>query len=226
MIVEDLGCVPYREAWKYQDEVHARVVAGEEQRLLLVEHPHVLTFGRRPGVAKNMLAAPEELAKMGVEVVESNRGGDITYHGPGQIVAYPIVRLLDHQLSISGYVHALEELVMRTLADLGVAGAKQDPCAVGVWVPEGPGARASAGEALAKVCAIGVRIRKGATLHGLALNVTTDLRYFNLIVPCGLVGRPVTSLQKLLGKNCPPLERVKTALVRQFLHRFATEASA
>jgi lipoate-protein ligase B len=159
--------------------------------LLLVEHPPVITLGRRPGLSKNILAAADALERGGVEVVESDRGGDVTFHGPGQLVAYPIVRLADHRLSVGGYVRRLQEIVIATLNDLGVP-SQLDPHAIGVWTC---GSAAAACE-LAKICAIGVRIRRGVSMHGLALNVTTDLRYFELIVPCGLSGRAVTSLAK------------------------------
>jgi lipoyl(octanoyl) transferase len=194
----------YRDAWALQEAAHAEVVGGAEERVLLVEHPPVITFGRRPGVDRNIVAPPEVLASRGVDVVPSDRGGDVTFHGPGQLVAYPIVRLIDHQLSVGGYVRALEHAVIQCLSDFGVP-ARKDDCAVGVWVDNGAGT-------LAKICAIGVRVRKGTTLHGLALNVTTDLSFFDLIIPCGLVGRPVTSLQKLLGETSPPMKRVKQAL--------------
>src|SRR5688500_12915134 len=118
MRTEDLGSMPYREAWAAQERVHAEVVGGAEERLLLVEHPPVITFGRRPGVNKNVLASPAQLAAMGVETIESDRGGDVTFHGPGQIVAYPIVRLIDHQLSVGGYVRRLEETVIAALSEL------------------------------------------------------------------------------------------------------------
>src|SRR5579862_1471375 len=111
MRIEDLGQMGYREAWARQEAVHEQVLAGAEECLLLVEHPPVITFGRRPGVDKHLLASPEYLAQLGVEVVQSDRGGDITFHGPGQIVAYPVVRLNDHALSVGGYVHALEHVV-------------------------------------------------------------------------------------------------------------------
>jgi lipoyl(octanoyl) transferase len=139
-------------------------------------------------------------------VVQSDRGGDITFHGPGQVVAYPIIRLNDHALSVGGYVRALERGVIDALDKLGVP-ARCETGAVGIWVDDaGPQCTA------AKVCAIGVRIRRGVSLHGLALNVNTDLRYFELIVPCGLSGRAVTSLEKLLGGRAPPLARVKDLL--------------
>jgi lipoyl(octanoyl) transferase len=179
-------------------------VAGGEERLLLVEHPPVITLGRRAGQMKNVTATVGLLQQAGVELVESDRGGDVTFHGPGQLVAYPIIRLNDHKLSVGGYVRMLERIVIETLAELGVT-AQKDACAVGVWTDDGG--------TLAKICAIGVRIRRGVTMHGLALNVTTDLKYFNLIVPCGLSGRAVTSLQRLLGDDAPAMEVVKSALV-------------
>ena len=211
MIVQDLGSMAYREAWAKQEEAHAAVLGGAEERVLLVEHPPVVTFGRRPGGEKNLVAQPDRLAELGVELVQSDRGGDVTFHGPGQLVAYPIVRLLDHRLTVGGYVQRLEDAVIGALADFGIAG-KKDPAAIGVWVED-------AGTP-AKICALGVRIRRGVTLHGIALNVTTDLGYFQLIVPCGLAMRPVTSLHKLLGKNAPHLDAVKDAMVRHLRAAF------
>jgi lipoyl(octanoyl) transferase len=206
MRVEDLGTIAYRDAWALQERVHAEVVEGAEERVLLVEHPPVITFGRRPGVERNVVAPQALLDARGVETVPSDRGGDVTFHGPGQLVAYPIVRLIDHRLSVGGYVRALERAVIDALARLNVP-AQKDDCAVGVWTEDPPGSGT-----LAKLCAIGVRVRRGVTLHGLALNVTTDLSYFDLIIPCGLVGRPVTSLQKLLGPLAPGMAQVKQAL--------------
>jgi lipoyl(octanoyl) transferase len=214
MIVEDLGRMAYRQAWARQEQAHAEVLGGAEERLLLVEHPPVITLGRRPGVAKNLLAPEDQLAKMGVELVQSDRGGDITFHGPGQIVAYPIVRLMDHTLSVGGYVHRLEDTVIAALADVGVA-AQRDPSAVGVWTQHDGASR--------KICALGVRIRRGVSMHGIALNVTTDLRYFELIVPCGLASRGVTSVEQVLGAACPPVERVKEMLAARLVSAFAEE---
>ena len=204
MLIQDLGTMPYRDAWALQEGAHAEVIDGAEERLLLVEHPPVITFGRRPGVERNVIAPSELLESRGVEVVPSDRGGDVTFHGPGQLVAYPIVRLIDHALSVGGYVRTLEHAVIDALGNFGVA-ARKDDCAVGVWVDDATGT-------LGKICAMGVRVRRGVTLHGLALNVTTDLSFFDLIIPCGLVGRPVTSLQRLLGSNAPPMQQVKRVL--------------
>ena len=217
MWIEDLGTMKYRDAWGVQERVHAEVVAGGDERLLFVEHPPVITFGRRPGVNKNVLASPEQLASMGVELIESDRGGDVTFHGPGQIVAYPIVRLIDHHLSVGGYVRRLEEVVIATLDDLGIA-ARKDDCAVGVWVDDGTGT-------LAKVCALGVRIRRGVSMHGIALNVHTDLDYFNLIVPCGIADRGVTSLAKEIGRT-PAMSEVEDRLVDHFTSVFERSTQA
>jgi len=206
MIVEDLKLMSYRQAWERQESAHQAVVAGGQERLLLVEHPPVITFGRRAeAAAKNLLASAEMLKKMGVEVVESDRGGDITFHGPGQLVVYPIVRLNDHGLSVGGYVRRLEETMINALGDLEVSAKKDD--AIGVWVDG------------RKICALGVRIKRGVSLHGIALNVSTDLRYFDLIVPCGLSGRGVTSLEKILGKM-PAMEKVKRVVVEKMKEAF------
>jgi lipoyl(octanoyl) transferase len=200
MRIDDLGLLPYRDAWAVQERAHEEVLAGGEERIFLVEHPPVITYGRRPGVDRNLVASPESLAALGVEIVQSDRGGDITFHGPGQLVAYPILRLADHGFSVGKYVHTLEAAAIATLAELGIP-ATADPSAVGVWVNR-------AGTP-AKICAIGVRIRRGVSLHGIALNVNTDLSFFNLIVPCGLPGRPVTSLKQLMGERAPDFTRVK-----------------
>jgi lipoate-protein ligase B len=206
MIVEDLKLMSYRQAWQRQESAHEAVVAGGQEQLLLVEHPLVITFGRRAeAAAKNLLASAQILKGMGVELVESDRGGDITFHGPGQLVVYPIVRLNNHGLSVGGYVRKLEEVVIAALKDLDVPAKKDD--AIGVWV-DGK-----------KICALGVRIKRGVSLHGVALNVSTDLRYFDLIVPCGLSGRGVTSLEKELGK-APAMEKVKRVIVQKMKEAF------
>src|SRR3954469_25864649 len=107
MHIQDLGTIPYRDAWTLQEQLHAQVLDGAEEKILLLEHPPVITMGRRPGLSKNILAAPNALQKLGVETVESDRGGDVTFHGPGQLIAYPIIRLADHKLSVGSYVRAL-----------------------------------------------------------------------------------------------------------------------
>ena len=210
MTVEDLDTLGYRDAWARQEAAHAEVVAGGDERLLIVEHPPTVTLGRRADDSRRHLCVtPDELKRKGIDLVESDRGGDVTYHGPGQIVAYPVVRLADHGLSVGGYVRLLQEAVVACVASFGVA-ARLDPGCVGVWADRGDGAPA-------KLCAFGVRVRRGATLHGLALNVETDLRYFDLIVPCGIEGRGVTSLRRLLGRQAPSFAAVKAVLVRRLV---------
>jgi lipoate-protein ligase B len=213
MIVTDLETMNYRDAWQRQEAAHAQVLAGGEEQLLLVEHPPVITLGRREGVIRNLIASAESLDMLGVELVQSDRGGDITFHGPGQLVAYPIVRLNDHRLSVGGYVRSLENAIIAALAPHGIR-ARRDEGAVGVWAETGDGS-------IAKIGAIGVRIRRGISLHGVAVNVSTDLRYFELIVPCGLTGRAVTSVEKLLGANAPSLSHVRDDLVRELVDTFA-----
>jgi len=220
MIVHDLGTLAYRDAWARQECAHAEVVAGGEEQLFLVEHPRVITLGRRPGLSKNILAPAALLEQRGVEVVESDRGGDVTLHAPGQLVAYPIIRLSDHKLSVGGYVRRLQEIVIATLNDLGVP-SQLDPGAVGVWTcPESTSDTCN----LAKLCAFGVRIRRGVSMHGLALNVKTDLSLFNLIVPCGITDRSVTSLQQLLGPRTPSMGAVKQSLVSRMTLAFSPVA--
>jgi len=221
MVITDLGTLAYRDAWRLQEAAHNEVLAGGAERVLLVEHPPVITLGRRADrgeggpvrEVQHLVASPESLRQLGVELVQSDRGGDITFHGPGQVVAYPIVRLNDHGLSVGGYVRSLERAVIATLGDFGL-NARRDESAVGVWVDD------PATGAVAKICAIGVRIRRGVSLHGLALNVTTDLNYFNLIVPCGLTGRPVTSVRQLLGDAAPTIEQVRQRLAGRLVEVF------
>jgi len=214
MLVRDLATLSYRDAWAVQEEVHAQVLAGGEEQILLVEHPPVITLGRRPGQEPHLVASESYLAERGVELVQSDRGGDITFHGPGQIVAYPIVRLADHKLSVGGYVHLLEKAIIDVLAEFGVASCA-DKSAVGVWTEQGG--------LPAKVCAIGVRIKRGISMHGLALNVSTDLNYFNLIVPCGLTGRAVTSIQKMMGDAAPSIDDVKRRLAAALMSSLKNE---
>ena len=203
MKVVDLGLMPYRQAWEIQQSVHDEVVVGGESRLLVAEHPPVITVGRRPDPLKNLITPESKLRELGIEFVESDRGGDITYHAPGQIVAYPIVRLMDYRLSVGAYMHRLEAIAIAALNEIGIKG-QTDRQAVGVWVEDGG--------VLAKICALGVRIRRGVSMHGLALNVNIDLSGFSHIVPCGLASRPVTSIAKLLGNRAPSVDRVKEIL--------------
>lgn len=227
LAVRDLGRIGYREAYALQESLVEAQVARRERpshpragTLLLLEHPPVITVSRRPGAEKNILASPETLAREGVAVEPTDRGGDITYHGPGQLVAYPILDLNLLNLGLHEYVRLLEEAIIRTCADLGLL-TLRDPAATGVWTrdPEDPGLP------YAKVAAIGVRVRRWVSMHGLALNVATDLRHFQFIIPCGLVNRPVTSLAVELSRSPPEMPRVKS-LLASHLTALVSEALA
>ncbi|KAA0216492.1 MAG: lipoyl(octanoyl) transferase LipB [Leptolyngbya sp. PLA3] len=210
--VIDLGRMAYHAAWDEQRRLHAEVLAARERgepeigRVLLVEHDPVITVTKRPGAIGHLLASPELLTRHGVELVHTDRGGDITYHGPGQLVCYPIIDLQLLHLRLHEYMRLLEQAVIDTIATFGLAG-ERDPSATGVWV------RPNAGLPAEKICAMGVRVSRWISMHGLALNVTTNLDHFGLIVPCGLSGRGVTSLGALLGAACPAMESVKCELV-------------
>ena len=182
-----LGRIDYLDAWRLQNAVATRVRAGDDERLLLLEHDPVYTIGRR-GTTAHLLAAPDELRRVGAAVYRVDRGGDITYHGPGQLVGYPVMRLGDAP-DLTGYVRALEGALVDALASYGVA-AHTERGKTGVWVelPESG--------APAKIAAIGVRVSRGVTTHGFALNVTTDIAAFERMIPCGFA-HEVASLERL-----------------------------
>jgi lipoyl(octanoyl) transferase len=187
--VRRLGLVPYGDALALQRALVDQRRAGEVgDLLLLVEHPHVITLGvRGDGGRSHIVASQEQLVSGGVEVYETGRGGDVTYHGPGQLVGYPIIDLRPDRCDVHRYVRDLEEVLIRTASDFGIH-ADRVQGLTGVWVGR------------EKLAAIGVRLSRWITSHGFALNVATDLDYFNLIVPCGIADRGVTSLQRLLGR--------------------------
>lgn len=220
--VIDLGRLGYAEAYDEQIRWRDALVAARERgsadepmRLLLVEHGPVITVSRRPGSQDHLIASSAELAGMGIEVCETDRGGDITYHGPGQLVAYPIFDLRRLDLGVAAYMRLLEEIIIRTMARFGVQ-AHRDPGATGVWVDDGPDDVPRSEGGGAKIAALGIRVSRWVTMHGVALNISTNLDHFRTIVPCGLVGRPVTSLQRLLGDAAPSMDEVKSALVEEF----------
>jgi lipoyl(octanoyl) transferase len=182
-----LGLTPYAEALVLQEELVARRKRDEiPDQLLLLEHPHVITLGRGADRA-NVLADDATRARLGVELFETGRGGDVTYHGPGQLVGYPIVKLPPGHQDIRRYVRNIQEVLIRAAQDFGIEAEPRGGDFVGVWV----GAE--------KLAAIGVRISRWVAMHGFAFNVATDLNFFQLIIPCGIRGHGVTSLQKLLG---------------------------
>jgi len=225
LVVRDLGRMAYGEAYALQRELQGAVIAsrGEDVGsasvgyLLLVEHdPPVITVSGRKGAGQHVTASAAELQAAGVKVVDTDRGGDVTYHGPGQLVVYPILDLNALGLRIHGYVRMLEQIVIDVIGRWGVEGGR-DTDATGVWVG------GAGNEGGSKVCAIGVRVTRWVTMHGLALNVTTNLDHFELIVPCGLVGRTVTSLARELGSRCPSMEEVKAAVVEGFREHIVRE---
>lgn len=186
--VRDIGRMRFEEAFAFSQQlVSQRKQNLIPDQLLYVEHPHVITMGRN-GHRENLLAGEELLLQAGVEFHHTDRGGDVTYHGPGQLVAYPIFDLREWKRDVVAYVRALEQVVIDTLADFNIHGIRCEGC-TGVWV-EG-----------AKICAIGVHLSRWVTSHGLALNIDTDLSYFRYIIPCGLT-KPVTSM-KQLGSDAP-----------------------
>ncbi len=208
LLVVDLGVVEYSVAWELQRRVVAARKAGNiPDVLLLCEHPHVITLGRSG--KKDHLRTPDEmLRQMGVSFFETNRGGDITYHGPGQLVGYPILNLAEIRRDVGWYVRGLEEAMIRATAEYGIA-SRRVPGRTGVWVDVTRGVTEDVKEVQElkeikdeeKLAAIGVHISRWVTSHGFAYNVSTDLRYFDLIVPCGIAGKRATSLEKLLGRN-------------------------
>ncbi|GAB4198135.1 MAG: lipoyl(octanoyl) transferase LipB [Roseiflexaceae bacterium] len=204
------GLVGYGEAWERQRDLARRRSTGEAgDTLLLFQHPHTYTLGRATQEG-HLLIGPEELARQGIALVESDRGGDITYHGPGQVVGYPILKLSQHGGDLLRYLRMLEQTLIVALATYGIA-AGRIPGLTGVWVGE------------EKIAAIGVKLTaSGVTLHGFALNVSTDLRFFRQIIPCGIVGKGVTSLERLLG-TAPPHAEVETRVAEAFGQVFEVE---
>jgi lipoyl(octanoyl) transferase len=196
-LIVDLGFIAYVDAFELQKRiVAARKADAIGDVLLLCEHPHVITLGRS-GKRENLLASERVLAQKGVEFHATNRGGDITYHGPGQIVGYPVIQLAAIRRDVVWYVRMLEEVMIRTCTDFGIA-ARREEGKTGAWIdPLAEGANKAAAE---KIGAIGVHISRWVTSHGFAFNVATDLRYFELIVPCGIAERKTTSLEKVSGR--------------------------
>jgi len=205
-----LGLVPYGTALQLQRTLMELRKAGRiENTLLLLEHPSVITLGRNAKLS-NLVAPPEFLAQLGVELFEIDRGGDVTFHGPGQLVAYPIfdLRSFEPRIGAVEFVRRLEEVLIRICGDFGI-GTQRIKGLTGVWT------YALRNKPEAKIAAIGVHISRAVTTHGFALNVNTDLEFFSLIVPCGISGRPVTSLQREL-QNAPAIRDVATAASRNF----------
>lgn len=198
----DIGLSAYDEAWELQRRVwNARVGGKIPDVLILTEHRHVYTLGKSTN-ENHLLAKEEELKRKGVDVYQIDRGGDITYHGPGQIVGYPILDLNDYYLDVHRYLRDLEEVIIRTLRESGVAGTRVDGM-TGVWVGGN------------KIAAIGIKVSRWVTMHGFAFNVNTDLSYFDRIIPCGIFHKGVTSLREVLGRAVD-IKLVEADLLRSF----------
>lgn len=212
----DWGLIGYGEAWKRQSERFDGVVRAKahgetyENGIIFCEHPHVYTLGRS-GKENNMLLGDEQLRAIGATLYHIDRGGDITYHGPGQLVCYPILNLEEFRMGLKEYVHFLEEAVINVCASYGIEAGRLEK-ATGVWI-DADTSRAR------KICAIGVRSSHYVTMHGLALNVNTDLRYFSYINPCGFIDKGVTSLRREL-KNEVSMDEVKQRLAGELRKRF------
>jgi lipoyl(octanoyl) transferase len=220
LLVVDLGTLPYADALELQRDVARRRIAGEidEDVLLLVEHPPVVTLGRTAKGA-NLVASRELLASRGVELFEVERGGDITFHGPGQLVGYPIVDLKRHRRDLHWYLRQVEEALIQAVREFGLEGGRVEKY-TGVWVgTPGPESRAPGPEPR-KLASIGVHARDWVTWHGFALNVNTDLRYFDLIVPCGISGVTMTSVARELEAGSVDMRDTAAAVLRAFARVF------
>jgi lipoyl(octanoyl) transferase len=224
--LQDLGLKDYKDTWDYQESLFKSIVdtkiknRREDANLdtnnyfLFVEHPHVYTLGKS-GDMSNLLVDEAQLAEKGASFYKVNRGGDITYHGPGQIVGYPILDLDNFFTDIHKYLRLLEEMIILTLAEYGLK-AERSKGETGVWLDVGtPFAR--------KICAMGVRASRWVTMHGFALNVNANLGYFDLMIPCGIRGKAVTSLNVELGKKTVDEAEVKTKLLKHFSQLFEAE---
>jgi lipoyl(octanoyl) transferase len=221
IIFQDLGISEYKKTWEYQEELMQKVIsqklarktdpnATSDNYLLFVEHPHVYTLGKS-GDKNNLLLNYIQLQAAHASFFQTDRGGDITYHGPGQIVGYPIFDLENFDFGLRKYIFLMEEAIIGSLAEFGLIGCR-DEKATGVWL--------DAGKATArKICAIGVKSSRFVTMHGFALNVNTDLTYFQHINPCGFVDRGVTSLEKELGAK-QDFENVKKIVLKQLIEIF------
>lgn len=224
--LQDLGLKDYKETWDYQEELFKATLdikiknrregasLDTPNHFLMVEHPHVFTLGKS-GDMENLLVDQKQLAQKGASFYKINRGGDITYHGPGQIVGYPILDLDNFFTDIHKYLRLLEEMVILTMAEYGLKGERSKG-ETGVWLDVGtPFAR--------KICAMGVRASRWVTMHGFALNVNADLGYFDLMIPCGIKGKAVTSLNVELGRREVPMEEVRKKLITHFEALFEAE---
>lgn len=223
VLFRNIGLIDYKEAWDYQESLFDEIVAIKERNrkaekkeesnnyLLVCEHPHVYTLGKS-GKQENLLISEEYLKSKGADLYKINRGGDITYHGPGQIVGYPILDLDNFGVSIKNYIDGIEEVIIRTLKHYNITATRSDG-ATGVWLD------ADNPLVARKICAIGVRTSHWVSMHGFAFNINTNLDFFNYIIPCGIQGKAVTSLSKELGKPID-IQEVHNLLKTEFTNVF------
>jgi lipoyl(octanoyl) transferase len=227
VLFTDLGIERYKPVWDLQEKLLAKTVGIKSahfdespfgrptlHRLLFVEHPPVYTLGKS-GHIENILISETDMQAKGIDYFKINRGGDITFHGPQQLVGYPIMDLEKFYTDIGKYLRALEEVIIRTIAQFGIAG-ERSPGETGVWIDAGVKGRER------KICAMGVRTSRWVTMHGWALNVNTDLSYFENIIPCGIRGKEVTSMKRELGKPVN-YEELKQVCLKEFAHVFEVD---
>jgi len=209
--IYELGTVPYEKALEFQENLLAKRIAEEIQdSLILLEHPPTITTGRK-GNTENLLVREEYLKKHGISFIHASRGGDITFHGPGQIVGYPILNLKNHEMDIRKHLRSIEEMIIRTLRDFDIEGRRIDGV-TGVWVKR------------SKIASIGIAIRKWVTYHGFALNVSTNLDYFDLILSCGITDVRITSIGSWLGnKENVKMDAVTQSVIKNFMGVFGFE---
>lgn len=213
---KDLENISYKKAWDYQENLFKELLQAKKNEvisdnyLLFCEHPPVFTLGKS-GAETNLLMSQEFLQKHNIEYFKSNRGGDITFHGPGQIVGYPILDLEQFDMGVKQYIHAMEEVIIKTLKDYNIESERLEG-STGVWLD-------TMGENPRKICAIGVKASRYVTMHGFAFNINTNMEYYGYINPCGITDKTVTSLQNELGKSID-LEEVKAKLKNYFVEVF------
>lgn len=207
VIYKDLGFKNFSQTWEMQKRAQSEIINGSKDEMLFtVEHCHVYTLGKT-GNRNHLLISNEEMKEKGISYFEIDRGGDITYHGPGQLVAYPILNLNNYLKDLHWYLRKLEECVILTLKELGIKGYRKEEY-TGVWVEE------------EKICAIGVKVSRWITMHGLAFNINTDLDFFDKIIPCGIFHKGVTSVEKITGKKAD-FEVIKQIFVKNFFSVFS-----
>ncbi|MCF8230711.1 MAG: lipoyl(octanoyl) transferase LipB [Bacteroidales bacterium] len=218
VVFQNLKAISFKEAWDYQEQLFQKIIEGKravdknyKQYLLFCEHPHVYTLGKS-GQEQNLLISEEFRRRKQIEYFKINRGGDITYHGPGQLVGYPIIDLEEYQLGVKSYIFHLEEVIIQVLREYGIEASRLKGV-IGVWLDTDKPSRAR------KICAIGVRTSRFVTMHGFAFNINTDLQYFDYINPCGITDKGVTSMQKELGKKVD-FEEVSGVVKQKFREVF------